>query len=163
MALQLVIAGRHPVPKGKESLYLSLEHDGECDDDEAYCPDEGGLDMWEDDGDNPDFEKSVAKVVGFEPASIVLIRPAGWEMSELVADVVARAFEGVVFFFGYDGEAHVESDRRGEHAPVANRRELLKRIRTAFANPGPFFAAREALESESTPSPRTPENDWSDV
>jgi len=155
MALQLVVAGRRPLPKGKK-LALELAYD-EPDDDSDI--DEGSLDLWEHAGDEPDFVASVAKVVGFTPASLVLIRPAGWVLSEVVADEIAHAVEGVVMCFTYEG-AEIEYDSKGGHQPATTRAVLVKRVTAAFTKPQASIKRRERHVAKNAKPRAANDDDW---
>lgn len=163
MGLELVIAGRLPLPKKKRAWTFELEHDGDDD------LDEGSLDANEVGADDPEFLADVTRVAGFEPKSVVCIRPAGWDMSTIVAEVLAQAVEGLVYFYDYDSpEPHRIFDAAGRAKPAESMKEIEGRIEKASKNPGPFFKrwAREG-EKRAPTKPRVPgepdPTDWSDL
>src|SRR5262245_28175842 len=104
MGLELVIAGRRPLPAHEGSWTLQLERWFDDDDDVDDEGDEGSLIAWEPDRGERAVFADAARVVGFEPASIVVIKPAGWDMSVVVAEELAYAIEGVVYCYTYDAK-----------------------------------------------------------
>lgn len=160
MALQLIIAGRRPFPPGKDPWTISLSYDGDDDD-----LDEGGLDAWSD--DDPELMRFASTIAGFQPGSLVAVRPAGWSLSEVVAQAIAEALDGIAFCTGYDGKTYLEPDARGETPEIATRKELTRHVRRAFKSPKPYLARIKQNIRERPAPPPDPraarDNDWSDV
>ncbi|MDC0745765.1 hypothetical protein [Polyangium mundeleinium] len=152
MALQLLIAGRRPFPPGEDPWSISLSYDGNNN------IDEGSLDAWND--DDPELMHYASTIVGYQPASLVAVRPAGWSLSEVVAQAIAEALDGVVFFTGFDGRTHLEPDARGETPEIATRKELTRHVRRAFKSHKPYLARIKQAIRKRSPPPR--DNDGSD-
>ncbi len=149
------------------------EYDEDMDDDviDENVLDEGSLEIYEPDSDDVNFLADSARVAGFRPASILIIRPAGWDMSLIAAEVIAQALDGLVYFYSYDSDdAHREFDTNGNAGPpVTSLEELAQRIMTAYKNPRPYLErwakqGEETFQQSLATDPSVAEgNDWSDI
>jgi hypothetical protein len=92
----------------------------------------------------------------FVPPAIVTIRKA-WELSEVVAEVLADALGGLVTDDA-TLEAHYRADAPPQ--PIQNMAELEQRLRHAFAHPEPYLARQQQRERQPS---NAGEDDWSDV
>jgi hypothetical protein len=151
MAAEFVIAGRRELPGGDAPWQLRLESD------------EGSIVVYTPQSD--DYRAHVARVVGFEPRTIVMVRKA-WDCAQVVAEVLAEAIDGYVYCdFGND----LVFDAAGTHVPYGSRDELAAAMRAAFCNPAPYFerweqAAKAAFSERLKLDPvLAAENDWSEI
>lgn len=150
MPLELVIAGRRPLPHGSRPWTFELDHipDDDEDDDEDGEADadadllgEGALVAFEPPAADTAFHAEVAAVVGFSPASLIVIRPASWRMSELAAALIARALEGAVYVRDPAGAPpRPLLDAHGHAAPAQTLDDLEERIERAYDDPRALHA-----------------------
>ncbi len=150
MPLELVIAGRRPLPHGSRPWTFELDHipDDDEDDDEDGAQDadadllgEGALVAFEPPAEELAFQAEVAAAVGFTPTSVIVVRPASWRMSELAAALIARALEGAVYVRDPAGAPpRPLLDAHGHAAPAQTLDDLEERIERAYDDPRALHA-----------------------
>lgn len=183
MAIEYVIAGRRPLPKGREDRPWStvIEHlqdedeDGDdeddLDDDSEYSYDEGSCEIAEMSTAPGEYLDFVAQRAGFVPTTIVSIAPAGFEFSEAAADLIAAAIDGVYFLDAVPDHGPYPPLLMAE--PPRTLEELEQRLGEALHAPREFLMAREARNradaaeaarrDPAAAARRRADNDWSDM
>jgi hypothetical protein len=145
MGLEYVIAGRRALPPHEGAWVYNLEHDEDEDEDGEFRNrfDEGSLQSCEllPKG-NDEFFAEIERRVGFVPAVVITIDPAAWEVSTLVAEVLAEALDGVMYCDGLVDEFGLEYVPTAAASAVSTIDELEARIFAAYENPKPYVTRR---------------------
>ncbi|MCY1019269.1 hypothetical protein [Pyxidicoccus sp. MSG2] len=181
MSFEYVIAGRRALPPHEGAWVYYLEHDeDEVEDEDGEEDefknrfDEGSLESCEIlPKGNDEFFAEVERLVGFVPAVVITIDPAAWEVSTLVAEVLAEALDGVMYCDGLVNEFGLEYVPTAAASAVSTIDELEARIFAAYEDPKPYVtrraergAARQAEADARDPvgaAKRAAESDWGDV
>ncbi|WPB82165.1 hypothetical protein KYC5002_24000 [Archangium violaceum] len=148
MSFEYVIAGRRALPPHEGAWVYYLEHDedgDEDDEDEEYRDrfDEGSLESCEIlPKGNDEYFAEVERLVGFVPAVVITIDPAAWEVSTLVAEVLAEALDGVMYCDALVDKYGLEYVPTAAAPAVTTIDELEARIFAAYEDPEPYLTRR---------------------
>ena len=157
MAVEYYVLARTPLPGRSAPWSMVVEST------------EGALAISEDTSDDTrQFVKELVPELSFEPKSVIRVRKGGWELADVVAEVIASALDGLVTD-DVQGGISLDAQQIGASEPPASLAELEERIRDAFTSPEPFLEAQEQREqrrrkaaADADPSSAT-ENDWSEL
>lgn len=157
MAAEFVIAGRTALPAGDEPWELELLND------------EGGVIVYTPSSGDAAYTAHVARIVGFAPVSIVMVRKA-WDCGQVVAELIAEAVDGAMFC-DVDNAVLFDAHSDPRRSPVAypSRGALEAKLRYAFRHPEPYFArwdqaVRASFHVQLQRDPKlASDNDWSEI